>query len=67
MSILRRLTFAVLPLGFPLVALATGPLTDETVATSEGWVRATPCVRTLDSGAMGAEQTLLPPAGTLMG
>jgi hypothetical protein len=74
MSIFRRLTFALLPLAIPLLAIGgepagSSPLIDKVraaterfkdinVAITEGWVQASPCVSGPDTGAMGVHFVL---------
>jgi hypothetical protein len=73
MSTLRRMTFILLPLGIPLIAMgegdsspliakvrqATAQYRDVNVALSQGFVRATPCVSGPDHGAMGVHYLLV--------
>jgi hypothetical protein len=73
MSTLRRMTFILLPLGIPLVAMGEGdssPLIEKvrqataqykevSVAVSQGFVPATPCVSGPNQGAMGVHYVLL--------
>ena len=71
MSILRHVTFILLPLGIPLVAIgdssplidkvrqATAQYRDVNVAISQGFVPATPCVSGPDQGAMGVHYLLV--------
>jgi hypothetical protein len=70
MTILRRMTFILLPL-LPLVAMgensplidkvrhATAQYRDINVAISQGFVAATPCVSGPDQGAMGVHYVLV--------
>lgn len=74
MSTLRRITFILLPLGIPLIAMgdgdssplliekvrqATAQYRDVHVAVSQGFVPATPCVSGPDHGAMGVHYVLV--------
>jgi hypothetical protein len=70
MNIIRSLTWALLPLGLPLIASADGSALavkvrqataqyqDINVALAQGFVQASPCVSGPDDGAMGVHFVL---------
>ena len=78
MSTLRRMTFILLPLGIPLIAMgegdsspliekvrqATAQYRDVQVAVAQGFVPATPCVSGPNQGAMGVHYVLPERLGT---
>lgn len=71
MSMLRQITLILLPLGIPLVAMGdSSPLVDKvrrattqyreiSIAISQNFVPATPCVSGPDQGAMGVHYVLV--------